>query len=76
MALYINPPRGNITLTQFEEFAKTRLKFLLDIETCKANHSHLRKLVENHILVSNSDCLIEGSRKDNISHFIMRLVEF
>lgn len=31
-------------------------------------------LVDHPSIASNSDCLIEGSRKDRISHFVLRLL--
>lgn len=75
MAFYLRPPSGNISLEKLESFAWRRLCFLIKIlETHNNNNIVLTNLVyEDVSLVSDSDCLIEGTKKDQISHFILRM---
>ena len=73
MAFYLRPPSGNISLEKLEAFARRRLCFLIKIlETDKKNLTFTDWVYEDVSLVADSDCLIEGTKKDQISHFILR----
>ena len=72
MAFYIEPPFGNISLSNLECYAKKRLDFLLKVAACHGSVVKMKDVVEGCSTVSDSDCLIEGTKKDSLSHFILR----
>ncbi|XP_071549404.1 uncharacterized protein [Panulirus ornatus] len=75
MAFYIKPPEGNISLSRLYEDAETRLLFLCEVHQCCGSSGQIQSILVDHpSIASNSECLIEGSRKDRISHFVLRLV--
>lgn len=74
MAFYILPPSGDVNISTLEKWAFKRLSFLLCIYRCHGNMNTLKDLIENPSSAEDSDCLIEGTTKDAISHFILRLV--
>ncbi|KAG7164085.1 DNA primase large subunit-like 2 [Homarus americanus] len=74
MTFYMKPPEGNIQLNKLYQDAETRLFFLCQIHQCWGDIDQVRSIIVDHSSIrSNSDCLIEGSRKDRISHFVLRL---
>ncbi|XP_045603399.1 uncharacterized protein [Procambarus clarkii] len=74
MTFYIKPPEGNISLSKLRQDAETRLLFLLQIHQRWGDTDQMRSITLDHPYIrSNSECLIEGSRKDRISHFLLRL---
>ncbi|XP_021351251.1 DNA primase large subunit-like [Mizuhopecten yessoensis] len=74
MTFYLNPPSGNISLQHLEKFARTRLDFLLKITSCGGDKLKLQDTVTDFLTVAESDCLLDGSTKDVVSHFILRLI--
>ena len=71
MAFYIKPPSGNTRYDQLDVFGRKRLQFLhqvLDCEDSEAFHN----LLQQGDTAENSECLIEGTKKDRISHFFLR----
>ncbi|KAK3082675.1 hypothetical protein FSP39_002306 [Pinctada imbricata] len=74
MTFYIEPPTGNISLEKLETFANNRLKFLIELFGVGEN-SLRRGFGETFGIerLTTSDCLIEGTQKDLISHFILRI---
>ena len=72
MAFYIKPPFGSVPLNKLQNFVMKRLAFLYYIH----NHSveDVFKIIMKESLVVNSECLIEGTAKDKISHFTLRLL--
>ena len=73
MALYIDPPSGIVQLGRLERYARTRLAFLLKVARCHGNAMLLRDVMTECAAMEAADCLIEGSKKDEISHFLLRL---
>lgn len=71
MAFYIKPPSGLVPLNKLQNFVMKRLAFLYYIH----NHSveDVFKIIIKESLAVNSECLIEGTVKDKISHFTLRL---
>lgn len=65
---------GGITISQLENWAVKRLQFLLDIFGCHGNMDAVKQLMESPLSVEKSDCLIEGTTKDAVSHFILRYI--
>lgn len=76
MAFYIEPPRGNISINQLENWALKRLRLLLDLIRCHGGMEAVKEVMENPSSAANSDCLIEGTTKDAVSHFILRYIQF
>ncbi|XP_067119528.1 DNA primase large subunit-like [Centruroides vittatus] len=74
MAFYIKPPKGVISQRKLHLYAEKRLKFLIDLYRCKDDEDSLLRLIENISTVNQSECLIDGTVSDRISHFILRLV--
>lgn len=72
MALYLEPPNGNISLQKLEKFAMRRLNFLIQIHELENDHTSLRDILTETSNVADSECLIEGTVKDTVSHFILR----
>ncbi|XP_015757797.1 PREDICTED: DNA primase large subunit-like isoform X2 [Acropora digitifera] len=86
--MYKEPPTGNITLEQFEEFAIDRLKVLREIETLGIRHKRgsegyqgrmkesLKKFLPRNSkssLKGHEEEILNERKKDHISHFILRL---
>ncbi|XP_071101155.1 DNA primase large subunit-like [Haliotis cracherodii] len=74
MAFYLRPTTGHVSLQKLHTFAVNRLEFLLKIHQAGGDRLRLLDIANNLQTVANSDCLIEGTQKDNISHFILRLL--
>ncbi|PVD38975.1 hypothetical protein C0Q70_01600 [Pomacea canaliculata] len=74
MTLYVQPPRGFISWQKLENFALTRLEFLLKVDSTQGDIRRLHQLFCEASVVQNSDCLIPGSVNDKVSHFIVRLL--
>ncbi|XP_070187200.1 DNA primase large subunit-like isoform X3 [Littorina saxatilis] len=74
MALYIEPPTGNISLQKLETFALKRLDFISRIKEARGDVCRLQEIVCDDGAVADSDCLIAGSAKDKVSHFMLRLL--
>ena len=72
MAFYVKPPKGKIALEKLETYTKKRLEFLLQVWNCSGDVVMMKDLVEEVAMVTDSDCLIEGSHKDIVSHFMLR----
>ncbi|XP_029644035.1 DNA primase large subunit isoform X1 [Octopus sinensis] len=73
MSFYIKPPSGNISLEKLEKFAFKRLDFLIRVLGAGDDFMALTDLVKDLSLVADSDCFIEGTKKDQVSHFILRM---
>ena len=78
LSFYQMPPKGEITLEQFEVWAINRLKVLLEIESCIQRNKSPKEMeiivkpLLNKLLPSTSDDL-QDRKKDYYSHFILRL---
>ncbi|KAJ3316423.1 hypothetical protein HDU76_001823 [Blyttiomyces sp. JEL0837] len=85
---YETPPKDDITLSQFEEFALDRLRVLKAIENAQirnknndemgriikaATDKYLPLTLNSHRAAVGVDKLIAERKKDHISHFILRL---
>ncbi|GAB1608839.1 hypothetical protein Ahia01_001168500, partial [Argonauta hians] len=73
MCFYLKPPTGNISLEKLEKFSFKRLDFLIRVLAAADDFIALTDLVKDLSLVADSDYLIEGTKKDQISHFILRM---
>jgi hypothetical protein len=71
--IYFEPPRGVMSLKNFEYFAKVRLNFLIDVMKCGDKTDQFYAILCSPSIVMDSDVLLEGSTKDLISHFTLRL---
>ena len=74
MAFYIKPPEGKGNLESLRVYALRRMNFLAEVLACK-DADDFRSLLEKGSTAVDSDCLIEGSRKDRISHFLLRYID-
>lgn len=74
MLFYVKPPSGNISLQTLELSARRRLNFLIKVNQAKGDNSRLHELVLDCQNVAESECLIAGTAKDNVSHFILRYI--
>ncbi|ROT85294.1 DNA primase large subunit [Penaeus vannamei] len=73
MTFYIKPPQGTVSLYKLYEEAEVRLQYLVQINQHWGDATKISSiLTDNPSIASKSECLIEGSRKDQISHFILR----
>ena len=72
MAFYYKPPKGVLSFSKLDHGAKIRLQFLLDIHNCNGNMVLLKDLVEQACTVEDSEWLIEGGKKDQVSHYFCR----
>lgn len=72
MSFYINPPLGNVQLASLELYCSKRLSFQLGAMGCHGNVIAMRELIQQESTVQDSECLIEGSKKDQVSHFALR----
>ena len=68
MTFYLKPPRGEIHKEKLEELTRSRIQLLSHINT----HGELQDmfLAEN---VNLAEAVMEGSSKDRISHYMLRL---
>ncbi|XP_068201586.1 uncharacterized protein [Palaemon carinicauda] len=74
MTFYMKPPEGNIALKKLHQDAEIRLHFLYQIHQLLDEEQQMRKIFTHYPnLALNSECLIDGSQRDRISHFILRL---
>ncbi|SCV01167.1 LAME_0G14510g1_1 [Lachancea meyersii CBS 8951] len=78
LSFYISPPKGEITLEQFELWAIDRLKVLLEVESCiqrnksaKEMELIIKPLLQKLLPFTTDD--LESRKKDYYSHFILRL---
>lgn len=74
MAFYVKPPKGVISQIKLRQYAEKRLRFLSDIVKYKNDDESMQQLIESISTVYQSECLIDGSVSDRISHFILRLI--
>ncbi|XP_054708639.1 uncharacterized protein LOC129218410 isoform X3 [Uloborus diversus] len=72
MALYIKPPKGTVSFRNLRNYVTKRLLFLCCLKG-KSIHEITSAITEEG-LAEASECLIEGSMKDRISHFTLRLL--
>lgn len=78
LSFYETPPKGEITLEQFETWAISRLKILLEIESGISRNKNLNEIETlikphfNKFFPLNSDNYID-KKKDYYSHYILRL---
>lgn len=70
---YFEPPRGVVSLKHFEYFATVRLNFLIKVMKCGNQTDQFHAILSTPNIVMDSDVLLEGSNKDIISHFTLRL---
>ncbi|XP_072181027.1 DNA primase large subunit-like [Diadema setosum] len=73
MAFYIKPPGGKSSLEKMRLYTSRRMSFLGEVLSC-ADAKDFQLLLEKGSTAIDSDCLIEGSRKDRTSHFLLRLI--
>ncbi|XP_071510470.1 uncharacterized protein [Diadema antillarum] len=73
MAFYIKPPGGTSSLEKMRLYTSRRMSFLGEVLSC-ADAKDFQLLLEKGSTAIDSDCLIEGSRKDRTSHFLLRLI--
>eukprot|EP00743_Colponemidia_sp_Colp-15_P006874 GILK01007417.1.p1 GENE.GILK01007417.1~~GILK01007417.1.p1 ORF type:complete len:450 (-),score=49.40 GILK01007417.1:147-1496(-) len=80
LSLYLEPPREDITLEEFESFAMDRVQVLKGIETAMSRGSRgeeLASFIDQLLKKSNLDVFSSDvqtvMRRDQISHFITRL---
>lgn len=76
MSFYLEPPSGTISLQNLERFAEKRLDFLTKIYEARNDRVRLFDVVHDAGNVVDSECLIDGTKKDAISHFILRYVHW
>lgn len=83
LSLYNEPPTTELTLDEFELFALDRLQLLREVEKCKTSGIEGADLAKR-VLTKESKCVptrptpgagdLEALlRKDQISHFVLRL---
>ncbi|XP_022103190.1 probable DNA primase large subunit [Acanthaster planci] len=72
MAFYIKPPGGIEKLQSLTVFGRKRLTFLKQILGCECSAA-FRRLLDCADTADDSECLIEGTSKDRVSHFLLRL---
>ncbi|XP_013421355.1 DNA primase large subunit isoform X1 [Lingula anatina] len=73
MTFYFTIPSGNVSLSRLEQFAMERLQFLIQLAACKGDVIQATDLCMQLQHVEHSECLIQGTLKDKISHFVLRL---
>ncbi|XP_074663032.1 DNA primase large subunit-like [Tubulanus polymorphus] len=84
MAFYLKPCNGNISLSALEDICLRRCLFLAEITRFDGNFVKMKDYIigseisdtdsSHHHLVEGSECLIEGTKKDNVAHFMLRLI--
>lgn len=72
MAFYVKPPKGNIPLDKLFNFGEKRLRFLYEL--CSTSENKLQDLIQRVELLEKADCLIEGTTKDKVSHFLLKII--
>ena len=72
MAFYIKPPEGHTHLSNLQTWALKRLQFLITVYGCQGNLVALKDLTEEAGTVNECECLLEGTKKDAVSHFFLR----
>ncbi|WAR04934.1 PRI2-like protein [Mya arenaria] len=72
MAFYLTPPSGVIQLYKLSDYTITRFHFLSKV--FKSNGDQMKLIDIMKESVELSDCLLEGSVKDKISHFMLRVI--
>ncbi|XP_038071650.1 probable DNA primase large subunit [Patiria miniata] len=72
MAFYIKPPGGIEKLQNLAVYGKKRLRFLQQVLRCDSS-ADFRGLLDCADTADDSECLIEGTTKDRVSHFLLRL---
>ncbi|XP_006818863.1 uncharacterized protein LOC102810018 [Saccoglossus kowalevskii] len=73
MVFYVKPPRGKVPLETLRSYCLARVRFLCRLSKC-ATEVEFQKLCQQQCLVKDSECLIEGSKQDSITHFTLRLI--
>mmetsp|Transcript_42129 Transcript_42129/g.134699 ORF Transcript_42129/g.134699 Transcript_42129/m.134699 type:complete len:476 (-) Transcript_42129:1566-2993(-) len=75
--MYSTPPEAEVALEEFERFAMDRLRVLKEIDTAKSRgkkdeemQALVKELVGKHLKEASK---AESQRKDQISHFVLRL---
>ena len=71
MSFYFSPPNGIVSFKKLEEYSMSRCQLLLRLVRC-ANSSDQDDVLQDANVVSQSDCLIAGTVKDSISHYVLR----
>ncbi|XP_064646367.1 uncharacterized protein LOC135499507 [Lineus longissimus] len=69
---YLKPPTGITSLEGLETICTKRLEFLLQLDECNSA-VQTKDLVELVSTMEGGDCLIEWTKKDRISHFLLRM---
>ena len=72
MSFYVHPPGGLAQLARLESWAHKRLQFLMAVQSCHGNMMLLNDLLGQASTVEDCDCLLEGTKKDAVSHFVLR----
>jgi DNA primase large subunit len=81
LCVYDKPPQGHLDLHEFEQFALDRLRVLNTISSCKAQgtspagvEAAIDKVCAQYMpLRESAPELEEDMRKDQVSHFILRM---
>ncbi|SSD58344.1 related to DNA primase large subunit [Saccharomycodes ludwigii] len=80
LTIYDQPPRGEITLDQFEIWAIERLKLLMELESLTQRNKSLKEIeaiikpmLDKMYPISSGTPLTFQRKKDYYSHFILRL---
>jgi len=71
MTFYLSPPRGEVCVQKMEDYSLSRLQLLLRLTQC-ADTADQEDVYQDAGIVSHSDCLIAGTVKDAMSHYILR----
>ena len=71
MAFYIKPPSGSSRYEQLSVFGRKRLQFLHQVLECEDPNA-FQDLLQQSETAEDSECLIEGTKKDRTSHFFLR----
>lgn len=71
---YFETPRGVLSLKNFETYATLRLNFLSRVLKCRNDIDEFLAVTADPEIVAASDIFLEGSYKDLISHFTLRLL--
>lgn len=80
ISLYLDPPTEEVTLDEFETFALDRLQLLRSIETLRTRNVSGDEFIvkigqqeSKYMPLRSHETAAEDLRKDQISHFILRL---
>jgi len=81
ISIYEQPPDGEVSLEEFEQFALDRMRVLKAIDSSKAKGvkpEELSKIIETSLnqylpLRDKGEDVEEDRRKDHVSHFILRI---